>query len=84
MADPKALGSYFGFSALALAFGGGLGNYAGGWLYDVARDWGQPRLPWLTFGAVGAIVASGLLLLDRARFRNARPIAESRQGLADA
>ncbi|HZG65740.1 MAG TPA: MFS transporter [Herpetosiphonaceae bacterium] len=69
LADPTALGSYFGFSALALAFGGGLGNFAGGWLYDVAQALGTPRLPWLTFGTVGAIVAVGLLLLDRARFQ---------------
>ena len=69
LADPTALGSYFGFSALALAFGGGLGNFAGGWLYDVARTLNAPALPWLTFGGVGAVVALGLLVLDRARFQ---------------
>jgi DHA1 family multidrug resistance protein-like MFS transporter len=83
MADPSALGSYFGFGGLALAFGGGLGNFAGGWLYDTAAALGQPRLPWLTFGMVGAIVTLGLLLLDRARLRDPYPIAaETRSELS--
>ena len=69
MADPRALGSYFGFSALALAFGGGLGNFMGGWLYDAAAAWGRPEIPWLIFAGVGAMVASGLVLLDRAQLR---------------
>lgn len=84
LADPSALGSYFGFSALALAFGGGLGNFAGGWLYDTAAAWGQPRLPWLTFGTVGTIVVLGLVLLDRARFRNTNRIAETRAHVGGA
>ena len=70
MADPSAIGSYFGFNALALAFGGGLGNFVGGWLYDVAAEIRQPALPWLIFAAVGAVVAVGLALLDRARSRS--------------
>ncbi len=69
MAEPRSLGSYFGFSALALAFGGGLGNFAGGWLYDLAREWTLPALPWLVFGAAGSIVVVGLLALDRVRGR---------------
>lgn len=67
MADPRAFGSYFGFSALALAFGGGLGNYMGGWLYDLAARWQWPMLPWLVFCGVGLAVVVGLLLLDRAQ-----------------
>ena len=69
MAEPRSIGSYFGFGALALAFGGGLGNFAGGWLYDLARAHGLPALPWLTFGAVGAAVVAGMLVLDRIRSR---------------
>jgi DHA1 family multidrug resistance protein-like MFS transporter len=69
MADPTAMGSYFGFSALALAFGGGIGNFTGGWLYDLARQYQLPALPWLTFATVAALVAAGLVMLDRARFR---------------
>jgi DHA1 family multidrug resistance protein-like MFS transporter len=67
MADPSAVGSYFGFGALALAVGGGLGNFAGGWLYDLAAAARLPALPWLTFAAVGALVAMGLVLLSAER-----------------
>ena len=69
LADPKAVGAYFGFGALALAIGGGVGNFAGGWLYDVAKALEIPALPWLLFGAVGALVALGLVLLDQGQFR---------------
>jgi MFS transporter, DHA1 family, multidrug resistance protein len=71
LADPNALGSYFGFSGLALAFGGGLGNFVGGWLYDLAATLNAPTLPWLVFGSVGAIVVVGLIILDYAHFRSA-------------
>lgn len=69
MAEPRIVGSYFGFNALALAFGGGLGNFSGGWLYDMAKRWQMPALPWIIFCGVGLAVAFGLLLLDRARSR---------------
>lgn len=69
MADPRVFGAYFGFNALALALGGGLGNFMGGWLYDVAARWGWLELPWLIFCGVGLVVAVGLLLLDRAQLR---------------
>jgi len=65
LADPSALGSYFGASALALALGGGLGNFLGGWLYDASERWHTPTLPWLIFCGIGLSVAVGLLLLDR-------------------
>ena len=45
--NPVALGSYFGVASLAVAFGGGLGNYAGGVLYDVGEHLRMPALPWL-------------------------------------
>jgi DHA1 family multidrug resistance protein-like MFS transporter len=70
LADPRALGAYFGFSALALAFGGGLGNYLGGWLYDAARRWQTPALPWIIFCGIGLSVAVGLALLDYIAIRN--------------
>jgi MFS transporter, DHA1 family, multidrug resistance protein len=62
MADPRALGSYFGVSALALAFGGGLGNYFGGVLYGLGQH-GLPWLPWLTALLVGLTSVIGLLML---------------------
>jgi DHA1 family multidrug resistance protein-like MFS transporter len=60
LANPVALGSYFGVAALAVAFGGGLGNFAGGVLYDVGAQLGLPALPWLIFAAIGFIAAAGL------------------------
>lgn len=63
LANPAALGSYFGINSLALAFGGGLGNFSGGLLYDLGRRSGMPALPWLTFCAVGLAAVAGLRVL---------------------
>ncbi|MFQ3631979.1 MFS transporter [Roseiflexus sp.] len=65
LANPTALGSYFGVSALALALGGGIGNYAGGALFSFGRDINMPALPWLVCMAVGIGSAAGLAILDR-------------------
>ena len=62
MADPRALGSYFGVNALALAFGGGVGASVTGALVDAGKR-GQPWLPWLVAWLVGLGCAMGLLLL---------------------
>jgi DHA1 family multidrug resistance protein-like MFS transporter len=72
LANPAALGSYFGVNALALAFGGGIGNFSGGVLYGLGRDAGAPALPWLVFCAVGLAAAAGLWLMDRLVGRAAR------------
>lgn len=66
LADERAFGSYFGVSALALAFGGGLGNVAGGLLTDAARANGLLGLPWLTYGMLGLGSAVGLAILAEA------------------
>ena len=66
LANPAALGSYFGVASLALAFGGSIGNLAGGWLYGVSRQLAMPALPWLVFGSVGLLAAAGLLLMQHA------------------
>lgn len=65
LADPRALGSYFGVNALALAFGGGLGNLSGGLLIDLATVLHLPALPWIVFATIGLISATGLVILDR-------------------
>ncbi|NJM06977.1 MFS transporter [Candidatus Gracilibacteria bacterium] len=70
LADQRALGSYFGINALALAFGGGLGNFSGGRLIDLSRETGLSALPWTIFCAVGllsvvGLCALGLVLLRR-------------------
>lgn len=66
MSDARALGTFIGVSALALAIGGGAGNVLGGWLIDVAARWEWSALPWIVFCLVG--VSSGLGLLVLARF----------------
>lgn len=53
LADPRARGSYMGFSLLGLALGGALGYTGGGWMYDTGRMMNMPELPWLLLGAVG-------------------------------
>ncbi len=53
LADPRARGSYMGFSRLCLALGGALGYTGGGWMYDTGRAMNMPELPWLLLGAVG-------------------------------
>ena len=73
MADKSALGSYFGVSSLALALGGGLGNFSGGLLYGLGRQYALPALPWLVFCSVGLVAASGLALLYRRQTVAAAP-----------
>lgn len=65
LANPARAGSYFGVNALALALGGGFGNYSGGLLYGLGQQWQVPALPWLTFSVVGGGVAVGLWVLHR-------------------
>lgn len=65
MARPDARGSYFGMSALALAIGGSLGNLLGSALYGASTSNGQPALPWLIIGGVGAVSTAGLWVLNR-------------------
>ncbi len=72
-ANPAALGSYFGVNALALAIGGGLGNYSGGALYGLGGQIGAPALPWLVFCAAGLVAALGMALLHRHQ-AGARPL----------
>lgn len=63
LADPRALGSYFGVNALALAVGGGLGNFSGGLLVDLANTLQAPALPWIAFAYIGLASAIGLMIL---------------------
>ncbi|KFK94380.1 MULTISPECIES: multidrug efflux MFS transporter MdtH [unclassified Serratia (in: enterobacteria)] len=60
LADPRARGSYMGFSRLGLALGGALGYTGGGWMYDTGRALGRPELPWFLLGLVGFITLFAL------------------------
>lgn len=66
LALPSARGTYFGIAALALAVGGGLGNYLGGVIYDIGGGAASP-LPWTIFGGV-AMLTAVLLWINRDRF----------------
>jgi DHA1 family multidrug resistance protein-like MFS transporter len=70
LAHPSARGTYFGFAALALAVGGGLGNYLGGVIYDVGGS-GSSVLPWMVYASVAWITAV-LLWINRERFSTVR------------
>ncbi|MBS9435152.1 multidrug efflux MFS transporter MdtH [Photorhabdus hainanensis] len=60
LADPRARGSYMGFSRLGLALGGALGYTGGGWLYDTGHALHMPQLPWFLLGIVGLITLYAL------------------------
>lgn len=55
LADPRARGSYMGFSRLGLAIGGALGYAGGGWLFDAGKAFNQPELPWVMLALIGVI-----------------------------
>ncbi|MFS7278010.1 multidrug efflux MFS transporter MdtH [Serratia proteamaculans] len=60
LADPRARGSYMGFSRLGLALGGALGYTGGGWMYDTGHAMNMPELPWILLGIVGFITLFAL------------------------
>ncbi|WP_341270812.1 multidrug efflux MFS transporter MdtH [Morganella morganii] len=60
LADPRARGSYMGFSRLGLAFGGAIGYTGGGWLYDLGKEMQLPELPWFLLGTIGLITLIAL------------------------
>ncbi|MBW7983340.1 multidrug efflux MFS transporter MdtH [Enterobacillus tribolii] len=69
LADPRARGSYMGFSRLGLALGGAVGYTGGGWMYDTGHALGMPELPWMLLGVVGFITL-GLLHWQFSRRRD--------------
>lgn len=69
LANPKAKGSYMGFSRLGLALGGFIGYTGAGWLYDFALQIDLPRLPWLALSAIGLLT----LIQLRQIFKHAPP-----------
>lgn len=72
LANRKAIATYMGFSALSLAFGGGLGNFTGGWLYDLALAQTSDsalwvHTPWVVFAISGLLSALGLRALLKSK-----------------
>lgn len=60
LAPTGLAGSYFGFGALSLGVGGGVGSVLGGLLVDAGTRLHLPALPWLTFLVLGLLTALGL------------------------
>ena len=71
LARPEALGAFMGIGQLSLAFGGGMGNYLGGVIYDFSQARDVAWVPWVTFGIIGLTSAAALVWL--------RPTLERRQ-----
>jgi DHA1 family multidrug resistance protein-like MFS transporter len=65
VAPPGKIGAYIGFSMLAFAIGGGLGNALGGALYDLSLALGVPQLVWLVMAGVALAGALAMLGLRR-------------------
>ena len=65
LAKPEARGAYFGFSALAFALGGGVGNALGGWLHDFGTQIGWLGLPWVVIASSGLLTALGLWFFEQ-------------------
>lgn len=72
LTNPKAKGSYMGFSRLGLALGGFIGYTGAGWLYDVATQIGLPHLPWVILTLVGLLTLGYLEYL----FKNEPPMTK--------
>ena len=72
LTNPKAKGSYMGFSRLGLALGGFIGYTGAGWLYDVATQIGLAHLPWVILTLVGLLTFGYLEYL----FKNEPPMTK--------
>lgn len=63
LANKTALGTFMGVSSLGLAVGGGLGNFIGGWLFDISSAYQMPGLPWFVFCCVGLLSTLAMFLM---------------------
>jgi MFS transporter, DHA1 family, multidrug resistance protein len=60
LAPAHMLGAYFGFGALAVAIGAGLGQFLGGLLFDIATASRQPAVLWAPILLIALAAAYGL------------------------
>lgn len=63
LAPAGMYGAYFGFGALAIGVGAGLGQYLGGFLFDIATAAHQPALLWGPLVVIGVGCTAGLARL---------------------
>ncbi len=64
-ATESTMASYFGFSSLAMGFGGVFGSFLGGYLYDVGLQTGLTSLCWWFFGLLGVVVMVGVMYFSK-------------------
>ncbi|HEU4964532.1 MAG TPA: MFS transporter [Bacilli bacterium] len=69
LAKKELTATYFGFSYLAMAFGGGFGQSGSGWLLEVGERIGSPTLLWWISAGVAMLSMVGIVLLGRAMRR---------------
>jgi DHA1 family multidrug resistance protein-like MFS transporter len=67
LAKPEVTASYFGFSLLALAIGGGIGQGVGGYLMDTGAKIGLPSMIWWVASFVGVLAMIGMGLLEKSK-----------------
>ena len=79
LAPPHMLGAYFGFGALAVAIGAGLGQFLGGFLFDLSTASHQPAVLWAPILLIGLAAAYGLSRLSLPAHIAAVPERESVQ-----
>lgn len=72
-APREHLGAYYGFNSYALALGGSLGTFAGGWAYDLGQHLKIGWFPWLMCLIIGGVVFLGMLGLERSQ-RSLKPV----------
>lgn len=68
IAPPQFSASYFGFSLLAMAIGGGISQGAGGWLFEH-----MPQLNWMIGALAGIFSALCIHILQWRRSKNISP-----------
>ncbi|WP_189058057.1 MDR family MFS transporter [Longimycelium tulufanense] len=61
----RLVATHYGLYNTLSGLGITLGNLGAGGALDLARDWGQPGLPWLTLGVVGVACVGALAFLER-------------------
>lgn len=64
IAPKESLAAYFGFSNMAMAVGGALGNLLGGILYDVFMEVSKPQWFWLLLSLICILPIIGVTKLE--------------------
>lgn len=63
-AHKEHVGAYYGFNGYSLAIGGSIGQFVGGWVYDISLLLHAAWLPWTLCLLVGVVVAWKLYQME--------------------